>query len=83
MAIIRSYNQPSVEARGLPGATLPSNAPLGAFGNTTQTEGDAKALQMAGEQLGKASDATEKIALAMMKEAEKLAGQKKGQCPCP
>lgn len=69
MAIIRSYNQPTAEARGLSGATLPNNAPLGAFGNTMQTEGDAKVLLMAGEQLGKASDAIEKIARAMTEEA--------------
>ncbi len=73
MTIIRSYNQPSVEARGIPGATLPANAPLGAFGNTMQMEGDAKALLLAGEQLGKASDATAKIVSVMNEEAAKRA----------
>ncbi|MDB5487093.1 MAG: hypothetical protein JWQ58_808 [Reyranella sp.] len=81
MAIIRSYNQSIVEARGIPGATLPNNAPVGAFGNTAQTEGDAKALLVAGEQLGKASGTTERIALAMREEATRLASMRKAPRP--
>lgn len=81
MAIIRSYNQPSVEAKPLPNVALPMNAPLGAFGNPQQAEGDAKALQVAGEQLGKASDTTGRIVLAMREEAKRLAAQRKAQRP--
>lgn len=81
MAIIRSFNQPAVEPKLLQTVALPSNVPSGAFGTTAQAEGDAKALQVAGEQLGKASDTTERIALAMKKEATRLASLRKGSRP--
>ena len=81
MAMIRSYSQPQVEARPIPNVAVPSNAPIGAFGNTMQTEGDAKALLVAGEQLEKASDTTERIVLAMRKEAARLASMKTAPRP--
>lgn len=79
MAIIRSFNQPTVEAKPTSNVTLPMDAPLGAFGNPGQAEGDAKALLVAGEQLGKASDTTGRIVLAMREEAARLAAEKKAQ----
>jgi hypothetical protein len=69
MAIIRSYNQPTVEAHGILGATLPGNAPLGTFGSTLQMEGDAKVLLVAEEQLGRASDAIDRVVRAIRQEA--------------
>lgn len=77
MAVIRSYNQPQVEARPIPNVAISGNAPIGAFGNPMQAVGDAQAMQFAGEQLGKASDTTERIAFAMRKEAARLASQRK------
>lgn len=69
MAVIRSYNQPTVEARPAPNAAVPMNAPVGAFGNAMQTEGDARAAQTAGAYLERASDTTGNMALSMMAEA--------------
>ncbi len=81
MAIIRSFNQPTVEAKPTPNIAVSMDAPLGAFGNTAQAEGDAKALLVAGEQLGKASDTTERIVLAMREEAKRLASLRTAQLP--
>jgi hypothetical protein len=69
MAIIRSYNQPTVEARQAPAAAVPGNAPVGAFGNAAQTEGNARALQVAGAYAERAADTTGNMALSMMEEA--------------
>lgn len=77
MAIIRPFNPPTVEAKPLPAVALSNNMPADAFGNTAQTEGDAKALLVAGEQLGKASGTTERIALAMREEATRRASMRK------
>lgn len=82
MAIIRSFNnQPTVEAKPLPAVAISSSAPAAAFGNTMQTEGDAKALLLAGEQLRKASDATERIVRAMREQAAMRASMKKTPRP--
>lgn len=81
MAIIRSYNQPTVEAKPLPNVAVPMDAPLGTFGNPRQAEGDAKALLVAGEQLEKASDTTERIVLAMREEAARLASMRTAPRP--
>lgn len=82
MAIIRSFNnQPTVEAKPLPAVAISSSAAAGAFGNTMQTEGDAKALLLAGEQLRKASDATERIVRAMREEAVMRASMRKTPRP--
>lgn len=69
MAVIRSYNQPTVEARPAPNAGVPMNAPVAAFGNAAQTEGNARATQVAGAYLDRAADTTANMALSMMEEA--------------
>ena len=69
MAVIRSYNQPTVEARPAPAATVPANAPVGAFGNAMQAAGDAQAQQTAAAYLDRAANTTEKVALSMMDDA--------------
>lgn len=69
MAVIRSYNQPTVEARPAPAATVPANAPVGAFGNAMQAQGDAQAQQTASAYLDRAANTTEKLALSMMDDA--------------
>tara|TARA_R110000868_G_scaffold411706_1_gene707818 strand:- start:37169 stop:40201 length:3033 start_codon:yes stop_codon:yes gene_type:complete len=69
MAVIRSYNQPTVEARPAPNAGIPMNAPVGAFGSAAQTEGDARASMQAGAFLERAADTTGNMALSMMEEA--------------
>lgn len=69
MSVIRSYNQPTVEARPAPGAVVPANAAVGAFGNAAQTEGNARATMTAGAFLDRAADTTSNMALAAMEEA--------------
>lgn len=82
MAIIRPLNnQPTVEAKPLPAVAISSSALAGAFGNTMQAKGDAKALLLAGEHLRKASDATERIVRAMREEAATRASMKKTPGP--
>jgi len=61
MAMIRSYNQPQVEARGIPGAAVPMGAPVGAFGNPAQAMGDANALVQTGAQLGQLAQSVDQI----------------------
>lgn len=69
MAMIRSYNQPTVEGRPAPNALVPANAPVGAFGNAAQTEGNARATMQAGAYLERAADTTANMALSMMEDA--------------
>lgn len=69
MAVIRSYNQPTVEARPAPNAGVPMNAPVGAFGSAAQTEGNAQAVRTAGAYAERAAETTGNMALSMMEEA--------------
>lgn len=69
MAVIRSYNLPTVEARPAPAAVVPANAPVGAFGNAMQEQGDAQAQQTAAAYLDRAANTTEKMALTLMDDA--------------
>jgi len=69
MSVIRSYNQPTVEGRAAPNAGVPGNAPVGAFGTAAQTEGNARAMQVAGAYLERTADTTGNMALSMMEEA--------------
>ena len=60
MAMIRSYTQPQVEPRGIPGVGIPG-APVGAFGNAMQTAGDANALMQASGYTGQAANTLDRI----------------------
>jgi soluble lytic murein transglycosylase-like protein len=69
MSVIRSYNLPTIEGRPAPNAGVPMNAPVGAFGNAAQTEGNARAMQVAGAYVERAAETTGNMALSMMEEA--------------
>jgi len=69
MSVIRSYNLPTVEGRPAPNAGVPANAPVGAFGTAAQTEGNARAMQVAGVYVERAAETTDNMALSMMEEA--------------
>jgi len=47
----------------------PATAPVGAFGTAAQTEGNARAMQVAGAYLERTADTTGNMALSMMEEA--------------
>ncbi len=79
MAMIRSYNQPAVEARGIPGAAVPMAAPVGAFGNPAQAMGDANVLVQAGAQLGQAAQSIDQILERERAIADETVVQEQGQ----
>lgn len=79
MAIIRSYAQPQVEARSIPGAVVPMNAPVGAFGNPAQTMGDANALVQTGAQLGQVAQSIDQILERERAIADETVVQEQGQ----
>ena len=57
MAIIRSYANPTVEARPMPGVAPPNRAaPVEAFGNALPAAAQARDLMQAGQQTQQASD---------------------------
>ncbi len=79
MAMIRSFSQPTVEARGIPGVAVPMNAPVGAFGNAAQTMGDANALVQVGGQMGQAAQTFEQAAERERAIADETLVQEQGQ----
>lgn len=78
MAMIRSYAQPTVEARPVANVNVPG-APAGAFGNAMQTAGDAQALQQAGQQVQQAAQTTDRMATDEMKIADDTFVQEQAQ----
>jgi len=69
MAVIRSFSQPTVESRPMPGTGLPNRAaPVEAFGNAAQTAGQARDMQVAGQFVDKAADSLERVALTEMRD---------------